>query len=334
MFLGCIRKIAPARCVIVALTLVTAVPVLAAPPGAGWSKVFQDNFDGTKLDGHLWSKNYAQAPYIYLDHQASMSPDQVKESGGFLFLTAVHAHNPNAPQSFVSGSQTIPLDYTSGAVNTKGKFSLSGHGHDAYVEARIQMPSSIGSWPAFWLMPESGGWPPEIDIMEMPMPKVVDRKRVQYHYHYGANGATQKFLGNVFTSTADFSAGYHNFGVAWSEDSMAWYVDDKLIGQISDANIGQAQAMYIILNLGVGGWAGTPPRDSAWPAKMRVDWVRAYQRKTSTRSISKSVSTDESKPSQLFQLPAEWFDTSSLSSLRIRSAVDDDPQSWRKLTQN
>ena len=36
------------------------------------------------------------------------------------------------------------------------------------IEARISFPSGKGTWPAFWMMPESGSWPSngEIDILE------------------------------------------------------------------------------------------------------------------------------------------------------------------------
>lgn len=39
-------------------------------------------------------------------------------------------------------------------------------------------------WPAFWLLPQSGAWPPEIDVVEL-----VDVMTASYHtLHYLSNG--------------------------------------------------------------------------------------------------------------------------------------------------
>ena len=35
--------------------------------------------------------------------------------------------------------------------------------------------------------------------------------------------------------------------------------------------------MHIILDLAVGGWPGTPPSSTQFPASMLVDWVRVYR---------------------------------------------------------
>ena len=55
-------------------------------------------------------------------------------------------------------------------------------------------------------------------------------------------------------------------------------MDNQLVRRISNPAFAQAQQdMFILLNLGVGGWPGTPPADSVFPATMRVDWVRVYR---------------------------------------------------------
>jgi beta-glucanase (GH16 family) len=53
--------------------------------------------------------------------------------------------------------------YTSGLVETKGRFTFQ-YGR---VEVRAKLPGTKGLWPAHWMMPERGSWPPEIDIMEL-----------------------------------------------------------------------------------------------------------------------------------------------------------------------
>jgi len=31
---------------------------------------------------------------------------------------------------------------------------------------RSKIPVGTGVWPAFWMLANDGGWPPEIDVME------------------------------------------------------------------------------------------------------------------------------------------------------------------------
>lgn len=260
------------QCIPCALVLGLFVSgVVASPPGTGWRKVWQDGFDGPGLDLSKWSADYPWGGV--LDHQAFMAPEQVGIGDGKLTLTAVRKHHPDAPPFFINDGEKLPLDFTSGAVHTKGKFSTNG----GYVEARIRVPATVGTWPAFWMLPADGGWPPEIDIMELPVARSADVRRTHFTYHYGADAANEQSIGGQWVGP-NFSSGYHTFGMTWSRTSASWYVDDQLVRRISNPAFAQAQEkMYILLNLGVGGWPGTPPADAVFPATMRVDWVRVYR---------------------------------------------------------
>jgi hypothetical protein len=78
--------------------------------------------------------------------------------------------------------------------------------------------------------------------------------------------------------SSDLSGGFHDYGVAWFADTMAFYFDGEVRGVVTDRSaIAQSAGMYLILNFAVGGWPGDPP---SWPAAgdtFEIDWVRVWQ---------------------------------------------------------
>jgi beta-glucanase (GH16 family) len=64
------------------------------------------------------------------------------------------------PSNIASAVKNYP--YISGQLQTHNSFSQTY----GLFEAKMELPAGQGFWPAFWLLPESGAWPPEIDVME------------------------------------------------------------------------------------------------------------------------------------------------------------------------
>lgn len=236
----------------------------------GWTVVFFDDFEGETLDLSKWNYGYPWGPTH--NHRAYMSPDNVIVENGLLRLKAENKRHPNAPQTITHGGETFSLDYTSGVVNTKDKFEFTY----GYVEARIRVPKTKGFWPAFWTLNSDGGWPPEIDIMEI-LTKEPDVLHTNYHY-----GPSWNNKGSFYQKTKlrDFSEDFHVFAVKWTESELAWYVNGVLIGQkyYDRKWIAQSKNNYIILNLAVGGWGGDPDETTEWPAYYDIDWVRVWQK--------------------------------------------------------
>ena len=189
------------------------------------------------------------------NHAAYMSPTQARVSGGTLSLVAEHKRDPAAPHGVYADGAYHVLDYTSGAVNTQGKLNFTG----GYVEARMKMGGTIGSWPAFWMLQD--GWPPEIDIMEFPVmdhdQANNDLYRYYANYHWGTV-ADHKSSGRWNWQGDDLSAGFHNYGLKWETNRLTYYLDGREVHSVSGAGVGEAAGEYLILNNAVGGWAGTP----------------------------------------------------------------------------
>ncbi|MCJ2074167.1 family 16 glycosylhydrolase, partial [Methylobacterium sp. E-016] len=193
-------------------------------------------------------------------------PSPFSTLDGVLTIEARHADEAIRPT-------ILGQTYTSGVVSTYHEFSQTY----GYFEMRAELPAGTGLWPAFWLMPADGSWPPEIDVMEQ---LGKDPSTIYTSVHSKVGGLEQVGSGHFQTTTgvsiADTSQGFHTYGVDWELNTITWYFDGREIFQATtpaDAN----RPMYMIANLAVGGsWPGNPDGSTTFPAEMKIDYLRAY----------------------------------------------------------
>jgi beta-glucanase (GH16 family) len=171
-----------------------------------------------------------------------------------------------------------PLPYTSGIITTQYSFSQTY----GYFEIRAQLPAGSGLWPAFWLLPLDKTWPPEIDAMEAfgdTNPANGEGSRTQIHYASHTPPDNQ-ICGNWFDTKVDVTAGFHTYGVDWEPDGITYYFDGTPYATCPP-NPAANKPFYMLINLAVGGtgsWPGVPNAANIWPAQLKVDYVRAYQK--------------------------------------------------------
>lgn len=252
----------------------------AEPPAnlEGWDLVFEDNFDGTSLDSKKWNSTYNWGHTH--NHRAYCVEENVSVKDGILKIKGEAIRHPDAPATASNGGKTYSLDYTSGAIDTRDKFEVQY----GYIEGRFKAPPHAGTWPAFWTLQD--GWPPEIDILEIP------HARTQHHYYlhytdpswYASHGDAwdhEASFGGTH-SGPDKSAAFYNYGVEWDAGVMNFYFNDQRIASYNrPSEISQTKAMYIIINLAIGGWAGDDIEVTANnPAYFEADWVRVWKRKS------------------------------------------------------
>jgi beta-glucanase (GH16 family) len=84
------------------------------------------------------------------------------------------------------------------------------------------------------------------------------------------------------------TAGFHAYGMIWTPQQVAFYVDDPThvyatytAAQVAALNgvwpFDNGQANFLILNLAVGGnFPGSPDTSTPWPSQMVVRYVRIY----------------------------------------------------------
>lgn len=175
-----------------------------------------------------------------------------RTEAGALSIIAARANDP----------RLFGYGYTSGLITTRPSFAQTY----GYFEMRARLPAGKGLWPAFWLLPADGGWPPEIDVME----SVGDPSKA----YVTAHSKRAKAAGVEVKLTA---GRFHTFAVAWDAKQLIWYLDGRETArQATPADLDRPMFMLANLALG-GGWAGAPDATTPFPAKFTIDHIRAYR---------------------------------------------------------
>jgi beta-glucanase (GH16 family) len=257
-------------------------------PGAGWNLVWQDEFDGTAVNGANWTvltsnwdpvTNNCNFGTGELEFPRAQN---VTVGGGKLVITAERTSD-NPMDSRCTGYG--PRSFYSGRLHTKGKVERQ-YGK---IAASIKIPSGYGMWPAFWTLGgniSSAGWPGagEIDILEWHSNEPTWMKSATHWYNGG-----QADWGTGQSGGYNLADSFHTYEVEWTASSMVFRLDGQFVGATYYHNETEfQQPHYLILNLALGGnWYGNPsPASIALPAgtkkTMEVEWVRWYQAGGST----------------------------------------------------
>jgi beta-glucanase (GH16 family) len=257
-------------------------PTNAQPTGPSglWRMTFSDEFSGAALDTNKWNYGFGWgSPYSNSALECT-SPSQVRVASGILTITP--KNQPLEIETCKRGANDYGR-YTSGAIQTKSKFSQQY----GYFEARIKGAQGAGFNSAFWGKRADESWPPEIDVVEI----LGKNKRYYHTVHHKSPvpGSSDKWDSGSNFAAFDPTSGFHTYGVEWSPTFIKWYVDGKLVKTFSDyanypsvMNMVNGQAFYWILNLHVGmpNWPdmGVPDNSTKWSSTMQVDWVRIWKR--------------------------------------------------------
>jgi beta-glucanase (GH16 family) len=241
------------------------------PDVPGWQLSWHDEFSGASVSTANWDlinleNSFNNEKQYYRPEQASIVDDHLR-------ITATN--QPLAGKLYRSARLESDLAFG------PGRF-----------EARIDLPTTQGMWPAFWVFPNSGvPWPQggEIDILENrgSQPFLVSSA-----YHWQTNPGPccdqHQYVFHEYTASEDgnpvnFHSGFHTYAVEWEETQLRFYVDGNLhftVNENANRPIFETPK-NIILNLAVGGdFGGDPNGSTVFPQYMDVDYVRVWQRPT------------------------------------------------------
>jgi beta-glucanase (GH16 family) len=246
--------------VMIALSSISTLWLPSANSPCGPQPVFSDEFNGNSLDQQKWNVTYPSGS----GELQQYIPDAFSFDNGILKIHAV-----------ANGNSELP--FTSGILTTKGKFTQEY----GYFEIRARVPKGQGLFPAFWLMPANGKWPPELDVFEV---LGQDSSKVYMTVHYtNSNHYPGEVQGSY--SGPDLSLEFHTYGLDWEPDRLTWYVDG--VERFSTTQNVPHEPMFLLINLAVGGdWPGPPDHKTPFPSEFDINYVRVFSAKCTRQPSS------------------------------------------------
>ncbi len=222
-----------------------------APEGKAWKLIWNDEFDGTKLDETKWEvpenprrDGFWSRKAISLDGKGNLVISALKDGDKFL----------------------------DGCVRTRGKFERAF----GYYVARAKFQKEEGHWTAFWMFTPSVGKignegrdGTEIDIMEKPS---LDDE-MNHALHWDGYGKEHKSKAHKF-KVPGIMEGYHDFALWWTPEEYVFYVDGKETWRTKAGGVCQVP-VYLKLSDEIGDWAGDIKK-AKLPDDFFVDYVRVY----------------------------------------------------------
>ncbi len=241
-----------------------------------WSDEFNQPA-GSPPDPAKWRHEIGGEGWGNGEHQyyTDSTDNAVHDGNGNLVITA-RQDNPAGYQCWYG-----TCEYTSARLLTEETFTQQ-YGR---FEARMQIPTGQGVWPAFWMLGDDFrdvGWPQtgEIDIME----NVGHEPSTVHGTIHGPGYSGGGGIGESYTlpNGERFTDGFHTFAVDWGPDYITWSVDGNEFSTKTPADVGGNEWVYdhpffMIMNVAVcGEWPGCPDETTQFPQSLTVDYVRVY----------------------------------------------------------
>lgn len=236
--------------------------------------VWSDEFNKNGLpDPSKWAYEKGYVRNKEIQYYTTERSENARVEDGYLVITAKN-------DSLKEGANVYPV--TSASLNTKGKKDwIYGR-----FEIRAKIPSSLGTWPAIWMLGTNineVGWPAcgEIDILEhvgyMPDTVHFNVHTAKYNHVKHTNKGTKIHYPNAFDD-------FHVYAIEWTKEKIDWFMDDKKVFSFKNEGTGKDvwpfdQPQYLILNLAFGGaWGGQKGVElKSLPQRFLIDYVRVYQ---------------------------------------------------------
>lgn len=246
-----------------------------------WSDEF--NNDGAVNNNNWFHQTQLPAGGSWFNGEAQHYTNQLTNSyvnAGFLNIVGKKEPYTN---------QGVTKQFTSARLNSKFAF-LYGR-----IDVRAKIPLNQGTWPAIWTLGkninEDGAffdsqfgttdWPAcgEIDMMEHGITPSQPMNYIQSALHTPSSFGNTTNIGGAIAN--NLGTDYHIYSMNWSPYQISFLLDGVIFYTYNPAvktpsNWPFTSEQYILLNIAMGGVAGTIPANFT-EAKMEIDYVRVYQ---------------------------------------------------------
>jgi beta-glucanase (GH16 family) len=253
---------------------------------AEWKLVWADEFDKPGLpDASKWTFEEGFIRNNEQQFYTRARSENARVENGMLVIEARKERFRNPAFAAAGKEKRKPAkgrefaEYTSASVTTSGNVSWT----NGRIEVRAKLPTGRGTWPAIWMLGNSGAWPAcgEIDIMENVgfNPDVIHANfhTKKYNHMIGTGKGSKITIPKPYED-------FHVYAVEWRPDRLDFLVDKTNYFTFKNEGKGDAawpygKPQYLILNIAIGGaWGGQKGiDDSIFPQQMYIDYVRVYQ---------------------------------------------------------
>ena len=196
--------------------------------GKNYQLVFEDHFDGRKLDSIKW-QTFSNNPKPFdkvlprsscdFSNAEIFLAENIEIKNGNLIMTVnyetyQYSGITGGPCNETIGCNfigclpfNINLKYTSASV-----FAKKGYDH-GYFECRAKIPSTKGLYPVFWLWHHD-----EIVVFEF---------FGNPENHFLSIHNKDNYVSEKFNEVDDYSKDFHIYSVEWTPYTVSWYFDNK-----------------------------------------------------------------------------------------------------------
>jgi len=237
----------------------------SAPVGRTWKLIFDEEFNGTKIDKSKWADHSSAETDAGHGNLGNLqlewnSFDNMSVSNGALSITAQREGYTSAAGNHYS--------WTSGLLTSSPSFAF----RYGYIEERAKLPAEKGFSPAFWTwqQPGSNSWQ-ETDVYEFFSD---NHTKLYLTSQIGAGGGT------VHRPLLNPSSGYHTYGADIQPTGTTWYIDGVKVAYAPGA---PSEPTNLITNLAV--YSKIPPASTTHSATKSVDYIRVYSHDPNVKAV-------------------------------------------------
>jgi len=197
---------------------------------------FSATFSGSRLNTKIWDTCYPDSDQSGCTNFGNKEyqwyePSQVKVSDGHLRLIARRIKTIGKS---ANGTREV-YECRSGMVTSYPGF----HFKYGFVQIVADVPHAAGLWPALWLAPADGQYPPEVDMLES----------------WGVNHETASFYHPVPEGAKEdrglipvrLTRGWQTYSLRWTSSKLIYYVGNKVVLTVKSRT--PHLAMYLIANV-------------------------------------------------------------------------------------